>query len=275
MNNLFAENIIKFRKIKKYTQEDLAQKLSISSQAISKWETGQSYPDLSLLSDIAFVLDTDINSLMGYIYNKKKVTIYEDEYKNEKYYWGLRPSYLCYKILQMIPPIKPLKLLDVGCGEGKDAVFFAKNGYDVTAFDIADAGIDKAKRLADMNNVNVCIIKANILDFRLDTEFDVIFSSGVFNYIASEFRDEILGNYQEHTSNNGFNAFNVFIRKPFISPAPEKETTSFRWNSGELFKHYSDWLIHSCDEMVFDCNSSGIPHKHCMDTIIAEKIMQL
>jgi 2-polyprenyl-3-methyl-5-hydroxy-6-metoxy-1,4-benzoquinol methylase len=53
----------------------------------------------------------------------------------------------------MAPPVKPLKLLDIGCGEGKDSVFLAKNGYIVTAFDIAEAGIEKAKRLADMNNV--------------------------------------------------------------------------------------------------------------------------
>ncbi|MFC0560655.1 class I SAM-dependent methyltransferase [Halalkalibacter alkalisediminis] len=46
-----------------------------------------------------------------------------------------------------MPPTKHVKLLDIGCGEGKDAVFFARNGYDVTAFDISNAGIEKTRNL--------------------------------------------------------------------------------------------------------------------------------
>ena len=39
---------------------------------------------------------------------------------------------------------KPYKVLDIGCGEGKDAVFLARNGYRVTAFDISEHGIQYA-----------------------------------------------------------------------------------------------------------------------------------
>ena len=54
---------------------------------------------------------------------------------------------LGYDIMKILPPVKPYRLLDIGCGEGKDAVFFAKCGYAVTAFDISEQGIEKAKRL--------------------------------------------------------------------------------------------------------------------------------
>ena len=146
MDKFLAQNIIKFRKARGYTQEVLAQKLGVTFQAVSKWERGQTYPDMELLPELAATLDTDLNSLMGYVYNKRKTSLYEDAYLQENYYWGLQPSQMCYEILQEKPPITPLKLLDVGCGEGKDAVFFARNGYLVTAFDIADAGIEKTKK---------------------------------------------------------------------------------------------------------------------------------
>ena len=273
MNTLLMQNIAKYRKSRGFTQEELALKLNISPQAISKWETGQSYPDISLLPDLAFALGADINSLMGYVYDKRKTTIYEEEYKRENYYWGLQPSHMCYRVMELMPPIKPRRLLDVGCGEGKDSVFFARNGYVVTAFDIADAGVEKTKRLADLFGVNVNVFKANVLDFRLETEFDVIFSSGVLHYIKPALRHEILGNYQENTTTGGLHAFNVFVNKPFLSPAPEKEPTSHNWKSGELFTHYSDWYIHACNEILFDCDSSGIPHKHCMNVMMAEKML--
>lgn len=54
-----------------------------------------------------------------------------------------------------MPPTKHLKLLDVGCGEGKDAVFFARNAYEVSAFDVSDAGIEKTRSLAEKIGVHM------------------------------------------------------------------------------------------------------------------------
>lgn len=54
------------------------------------------------------------------------VNIYDDIYKQEDFYWGFKPSATCYKVLQLMPPTKHLKLLDIGCGEGRNSVFFCK-----------------------------------------------------------------------------------------------------------------------------------------------------
>jgi tellurite methyltransferase len=274
MNDMLAKNIAKFRKKLGFTQEGLAEKLHISAQAVSKWETGQTQPDISLVHELAVILDTDINALLGYVYNRR-VSIYEDEYRQEEYYWGLKPGFMCYRVLEFLPPIKPLRLLDIGCGEGKDAVFFARNGYIVTGIDIADAGIDKTKRLAEQYNVHVNTIKTNIMDFRLDAEFDVIYSTGVLHYVPPELRNEIFDNYKNNTSAGGLHMLNVFVKKPFILPAPEKESNAYNWVSGELFTHYSDWNIRNCEETIFDCNSAGVSHKHCINTIAAEKTNEI
>lgn len=34
-----------------------------------------------------------------------------------------------------------------------------------------------------------------------------------------------------------------------------------------------DWMFHKYEEEIFDCNSGGIPHKHCMNTMVAEIIV--
>lgn len=38
--------------------------------------------------------------------------------------------------------------------------------------------------------------------------------------------------------------------------------------------HYHDWKLHKTEEIIFNCNSGGIPHQHCMDIMIAEKVKQ-
>lgn len=257
------------------TQEELAQILGLSFQAISKWENAQTMPDISLLPTLSRTLEVSIDKLLGYVAQDKRITIYEEEYKTQEYYWGTEPNSACYQVLQLMPPTKHLKLLDVGCGEGKDAVFFARNGYDVSAFDVSDAGIEKTRSLAEKIGVHVNAFKADILDYRLDTHYDIIFSSGVLHYLKPEYRKDIFDNYKKFTNENGMHVFNVFVNKPFIAHPPEKEPNAFKWYSGELLTHYHDWLITDSSEIVFDCNSSGIPHKHAMTKMIAQKITSL
>lgn len=272
MNNVIGSNILRYRKEQNLTQEELAKNLGISYQAVSKWENEQTTPDLSLLPALASILNVSIDRLMGYSHNFDPRSYYEESYKKDEYYWGIKPSDMCLKVLEMLPPTKPLKLLDIGCGEGKDSVFFARCGYYVSAFDISDAGIEKTKRLADKANVFVDIFKANIWDFRLEQKYDILFSSGALHYIKPELKQEIFTNYKDFTNNNGVNAMHCFVEKPFIKRPPGKETHSQQWKSGELLTLYHDWYIESTSEYVFDCNSGGIPHKHAANRVFARKL---
>jgi tellurite methyltransferase len=197
--------------------------------------------------------------------------IYDDIYKQDDYYWGFKPAPSCFKVLQALPPSQHLRLLDLGCGEGRNAVFFARNGYDVTAFDLADAGVEKTKKLADKIGVNIHAFKADIMEFRLNEKYDVIFSVGSLHYIPKELREEIFNNYKENTENGGIHMLSVFVKKPFIEPAPEGEKNSHKWISGELLTHYHDWLVEYTTEEIFDCMSSGIPHKHATNRVLARK----
>ena len=60
-----GEFIKQKRKEKKLTQKELAQKLSITDRAISKWERGICCPDISLLKDLSSILDISINELLS------------------------------------------------------------------------------------------------------------------------------------------------------------------------------------------------------------------
>ena len=61
----FAQRITTLRKARAMTQEQLAQELGITAQAVSKWETGQSYPDITLLPKLAEVCGVRVDELLG------------------------------------------------------------------------------------------------------------------------------------------------------------------------------------------------------------------
>ena len=62
---MFGETLKAMRKAKGYTQEELAIKLNVVRQTVSKWEKGVSVPDADLLLKLADVLDTTVSVLLG------------------------------------------------------------------------------------------------------------------------------------------------------------------------------------------------------------------
>ena len=61
----FAEKIIKLRKKKGYTQAQLAELLNVSNKAVSRWETAEGYPDITLLKPLSEALGISCDELLG------------------------------------------------------------------------------------------------------------------------------------------------------------------------------------------------------------------
>lgn len=262
-------NMIKsLRKKHNYSQEQLANMLDISFQAVSKWETGASSPDIELLSKLSGIFKVSIDYLLDN--DSINGNHYDTKYEESKYYWGVEPSHSCYEVMKVLPPIKHYKLLDVGCGEGKDAVFFAKNGYDVTAFDISENGIEKAKKLASDNQVNLNTFVANINEYTPEESYDIVYSSSVLHLVQKKIASEFILDLIDKTNNGGIHMIQIHVKKPFILKPPSPDDSIESWKSGELFSLYADHEILYCDEYIFDCNSGGIPHRHCANKIIVK-----
>ena len=73
---MFSENLKTIRKAKGYMQEELAIKVNVVRQTVSKWEKGLSVPDADVLSHIAEVLEVSVSELLG-------ADIKQEDSKNE------------------------------------------------------------------------------------------------------------------------------------------------------------------------------------------------
>lgn len=60
-----AENLKKYRIMKYLTQEDIADYLNITPQSVSKWERGETYPDITFLPALANIFETSVDLLIG------------------------------------------------------------------------------------------------------------------------------------------------------------------------------------------------------------------
>lgn len=73
--DIIARHLQFLRKSHNYTQEDIAKKLDISRQAVSKWETGTAVPDLEVLLKISRLYDITINDILEP--RRQKITDFE------------------------------------------------------------------------------------------------------------------------------------------------------------------------------------------------------
>ena len=200
-------------------------------------------------------------------------TQYEKCYEGEEYYWGLKPALFLDDLLAAAGKApSELTVLDIGCGEGKDAVYMAQKGCRVSAFDVTQSGIRKTKRLAAERGVEIDAFVADVNDFETDKHFDIVYSTGTVQYLFDENIEGFFEKVNRITNKGGIVYFNVFVDKPFLPLPPDWDKEEKLWKTGQLFTYFADWKVHKLQEIIYEDNSGGIKHYHCMDTIMAEKM---
>lgn len=93
--------------------------------------------------------------------------MWDERYSAEHYIYGKEPNLFLKENSGILPMGNILCLAE---GEGRNAVFLARQGYSVTAVDASSAGLKKAQRLAEENGVQVELIHQDLADFDLGNE---------------------------------------------------------------------------------------------------------
>jgi SAM-dependent methyltransferase len=101
--------------------------------------------------------------------------MWDDRYSEEGFAYGTEPNDFLVEAYSSIPPNG--KVLCLAEGEGRNAVFLAQQGFNVTAVDLSSVGLKKATELATANNVSIETIQADLADFDLgENQWDGIVS---------------------------------------------------------------------------------------------------
>ena len=95
------------------------------------------------------------------------VDFWNQRYGGEAYAYGVEPNDFLVEQTHRIPAGRVLCLAE---GEGRNAVYLAKRGYEVTAVDMSAAGLDKARRLAAASGVAITTQLADLASYEIEPQ---------------------------------------------------------------------------------------------------------
>lgn len=93
--------------------------------------------------------------------------------------------------------------LDLGCGQGRDALFLASLGYRVTAIDNSEVGVNQMLKRAKAAGLEIKGIVADVLQFETEEKFDIILFDMLLHSFEKSQQSEILNKHSEYLSDNG------------------------------------------------------------------------
>jgi tellurite methyltransferase len=187
---------------------------------------------------------------------------YDDKYK-QGLYWGMKP---CNSTIKLLKYAKSGKVLDLGSGEGRDDIFMAKNGFDVTGVDISETGVKRMLETAKEMGVNVKGLVQDISKFEFKEKYDIIISNNTLQFLSEKDAKRVISEMKENTNEGGLN-----VIVSFTEDNPSKELP-YLFKKGELKNMYSYWEILEYEEFMTEPEKHGKLHQHAIVTLIARKL---
>lgn len=202
---------------------------------------------------------------------KKEVPFWEENYrKDDAMTFSVEPNRTVREFESLLT--KQSSILEVGCGEGQNVLYLAKQGYcNIDAFDLSESGIEKLKRLCKINGVSINAFVQDLTAYRFDQKYDWIMSFATLCFVRKEEWKTFLRRAKDSTNAGGVHIMHIFTDTVPASADIAPFAVGLA-KEGELKELYSDWEILQFQSYVFDDEHPNVPkHKHSVNKIVARK----
>lgn len=160
-------------------------------------------------------------------------------FASEERYLGMHPSpFLVQHLTDIKSKLEGLRALDIACGEGRNSLFLARHGFDVTGVDISDVGLDKGRRWAAQEGLRVDFLQADLEDYEFSGEFDLIIN---FNFLLRA----LIPKEVAALTPGGFLMFDSILESPDLLARHTPEYLLKRGELASLFSGRGGRLLHA------------------------------
>lgn len=178
---------------------------------------------------------------------------WDSKYNSDQYMYGLEPNLFLKEYLEKTPPDK---ILLPGDGEGRNAVFAAKLGWEVTAFDSSKLAKEKALRLAKENNVQISYFNADVEKFNPDTKFDLI--SIIYLHLPPAIRHTFHLNLFRYLNPEGKILLECFSKLQFRNNSGGPKNMQLLYSLKDIQNDFKDYNIEFLEQAEIELNEGEL-----------------
>ena len=144
------------------------------------------------------------------------------------------------EVLEAMESLSPGKALDLGCGQGRNALFLAQHGFEVTAVDQNELALEILQSIVEQEDLEMKVGLYDINSAALTETYDLIVSTVVLMFLQADRIPAIIQNMQDQTNPGGYN---LIVCAMDTEDYPCQVPFSFTFKEGELADYYKDWEL--------------------------------
>ena len=165
------------------------------------------------------------------------------------------------------------RVVDIGGGEGRDAIWLAEQGFEVTVLDLSEVGINKLKTLAAEKDLPIHTKVSDVIEEGIGGDYEAAVLAFVLHHMSNAHARKIIDETKNCTVVGGLNIISTFMNEGELY---ERNEISGRFypSLDDMRELYADWEIKelsSRQSVSFARNKDGSRMKNLTVELIAQK----
>ena len=193
---------------------------------------------------------------------------WNNKFARDGYLYGLKPNTFLASKIKLLK--RDSNLLCLGEGEGRNAIFFAKRGFSVTAIDASDIGLEKLENRAKEENLDIQTCCMDLNDWKDDKKYDVIVASYLHMY--KDERAQLFEQIEESLAQDGYFIGEFFSKKQlnYTSGGPKDEDLLYSVDDFKMHFLYCEKDIK--EQITILDEGKGHQGEACVIRVIIQKL---
>jgi SAM-dependent methyltransferase len=173
--------------------------------------------------------------------------MWDERYQDADYVYGTKPNEFLASI-ELTPGIRR-KVLCLAEGEGRNAIYMAKHGFDVLAVDQSMVGLQKALKLAIAEGTSIRVEKADLKDYTIsENYYDGIVS--IFGHLPAEIKKKVNKKIISGIKKGGFLIIEAYSKKQIQYTTGGPKDITMLDDLDELLLDFSDHLDYKIKRVI-------------------------
>ena len=194
----------------------------------------------------------------------------QQDYFHKKY--AISPTHS--EILAATPYLTGGRALDVGCGQGRNALYLSQMGYEVDAWDVNTHSLEKLQQIIDAEDIQQIHVAQRDLnaDPSISDSYDFICCTVVMMFLEAKTVPALIAQMQQATKVNGYN---LIVCAMDTDDIPAQSDFPFAFKPGQLSELYQGWKLIKYNENIGELHrvdEQGKRIKQHFATMLAQKV---